>query len=184
MGIYTRTCSKFKNTDYIRALYNSLIKSRLEYAAIVWNLYCKQDILQIEKVQRKYLKYIYYITHNAYPTLNISYANLLSLTNDQSLHYRRLLSGIKYFYKLIHEKIPCIFLVNLLPFSDRRHSTRRPTIFTNPIPRSNMMLKSPVYTICANINAICNMYDFFCSNFNVIEMKFCEYYNVHLNIYV
>ena len=181
-GFIMRTCKDFRNTDSSRALYYSLVRSKLEYASIVWNPYYKVDILCIEKVQRRYLKFMYFKMHGEYPTQGLDYSVLLACTEDHSLHFRRLLHGIKFIYSLLHNKIHCNPLFSLLNFSDRRTSNRKPHMFTNAIARTNILLKSPIVTMCRNINYICNDCDIFLGDFKAVAHSFSNYYNVHLNV--
>ena len=180
-GCIIRTWNAFKNTQCVQTLYYSLVRSKLEYGAVIWNPYYRKDI--IEKPQRRYLKYIYYKEHNVYSPQGISYSQLLTYTNDDSLHYRRLLSGIKIIYNLLHNKVSCEPLLSSLKFSNRRLSTRKPLMFTENIPCTNILIKSPMYVICQNLNAVCNLCDIYSVNFNLVATHFHNHYHANLNIF-
>ena len=183
-GFIFRTCNDIKNIKCIQTLYHSLIRSRLEYCAIIWNPYYQKDILKLEKIQRRYLKYVYFKIYKQYPRQNLNYSILLSCTNDKSLHYRRLLMGVKFIYNLLHNKISCQQIFSILNFSDRRVSTRNPLLFTNEIPQTNILLKSPMYVMTQNINAICNKCDIYNDTFDTISENFCIYFNDKLRNYM
>ena len=183
-GFVVRICKEFKNMECIKTLYYSLVRSKLEYGAVVWNPFYKGDIFLIEKTQRRYLKYIFLKIHKEYPPQNLNYSLLLTCTNDDSLHYRRLLCSIKFVYKLLHNTISCNPLFLLLNFSDRRLSSRKPLIFTNKRPNTNILMKSPIYTACEIINAICNVCDIYNDDFKIVANHFNRYYHTNLNVFM
>ena len=118
-----------------------------------------------------------------YPAQQTEYSVLLNATNDDSLHFRRLLLGVKFIYDLFHKKIKCRQTMDLLNFSDRRVSSRKPLIFANNIPRTNILIKSPLYVMCQNVNAICNTIDIHVVHFESILAEFRIYFNEHMRIY-
>lgn len=59
LGFITRSSSHF-STDTMKLIYCSLVRSSLEYCSIVWNPYYNVHIENIEKVQKKFLRYITY----------------------------------------------------------------------------------------------------------------------------
>ena len=183
-GFVLRTCKDYTSIDCIKMLYYALVRSKLEYASIVWNPFYKGDILQIEKVQRRFLKYVYFKNYGEYPTRGIDYEVLLTSTMHDSLHYRRLLNGVKFIYSLVHNKIKCRPILSLLNICDRRTSTRKPLLFTNVRAHTNVQLKSPIYTMCHNINNICNDCDIYSVKFDIIAYYFRNYYQQHSTIFV
>ena len=182
-GFIRRTCKDFRDLQCFKTLYYSLVRSRLEYASIVWNPYYKVDIISVENIQRRFVKFMYLKTHGEYPIPGLDYNLLLRCTDDVSLHFRRLLHGVKFTYNLLHNKIRCDPILSLLSFSDRRTSTRNPLLFTNTIPRTNMLLKSPIFTMCRNVNFICNNCDVLSDNFDLVSRTFLDFYNANLNIF-
>ena len=73
----------------------------MEYAASVWDLYHLNDILALEKVQRRAARWVM----NDYS----SYSSVSSMLNDlnwPSLHFRRRINRLQMFYKAIYNLSP------------------------------------------------------------------------------
>ena len=93
-GFIKRSCKHFKNPAPIRILYYSLVRSKVEYASLVWVPFYKSDITRLECVQRKYLKYMYYSLNNVYLPKGYESSLLLENVQERSLQSRCALLGI------------------------------------------------------------------------------------------
>ena len=60
LGFIMRTTLKFNDLSCVKFLYNSLVRSRLEYNTEVWNPYQTTYISKLEKVQRKYTRLLFF----------------------------------------------------------------------------------------------------------------------------
>ena len=77
--------------------YLTLVRPIMEYAASVWDPYHLNDILALEKVQRRAARWVM----NDYS----SYSSVSSMLNDlnwPSLHFRRRINRLQMFYKAIY----------------------------------------------------------------------------------
>ena len=77
--------------------YLTLVRPIMEYAASVWDPYHLNDILALEKVQRRAARWVM----NDYS----SYSSVSSMLNDlnwPSLHFRRRINRLQIFYKAIY----------------------------------------------------------------------------------
>ena len=74
--------------DIFRPLYKTLVRPHLEYGNSVWNPFLRQDIIKLEKVQRRATRMIPDIK-------NLPYKNRLERLNLPTLAYRCLRGDMK-----------------------------------------------------------------------------------------
>lgn len=51
MGFIKRNTSIFKSTNCFRIFYFTIVRSILEYGAIIWHPYLAKDVIRLERVQ-------------------------------------------------------------------------------------------------------------------------------------
>lgn len=93
LGFVTRNCREFHNIKAIKLLYTALVRSKLEASACVWNPHQVTYTLMIEKVQKRFLRFLYKKVHGYYPFLYPTQF-LLGTLGFNSLETRRLLDQI------------------------------------------------------------------------------------------
>ena len=92
--------------------YNSLVRPLLEYASPVWDPHTKQNIDQIEKVQRRAARYV----SNCYHRTS-SVTTLLQTLGWRTLATRRQEARLILFYKIVHGFVNISPPDYLLPFT-------------------------------------------------------------------
>lgn len=104
LGFIIRTSSQFHNPRVIKLLYNAYVRSKLEYNAIVWDPQEKLYTHMVEKIQRKFCRYVYKRTYGYYPFL---YPSLFvsGMVGFDTLQLRRKLMHILHYYLLLGNKI-------------------------------------------------------------------------------
>ena len=76
------------------SFYNTLVRSKIEYASPLWSSSHRCDIILVESVQRSFTKYVFKYT-------DISYENRCKTLNLLPLSYRREVNDTMVLFKLI-----------------------------------------------------------------------------------
>lgn len=101
LGYVFRTCKNFKNVKSIKIVYSAFVRSKLEYCSQIWNPVLSKDSIMLEKVQRKFTRYLFTKKLVSPPGLTeFHYSPVLEMLNWRSLHSRRILSDLNLFYKI------------------------------------------------------------------------------------
>lgn len=162
-GFLYRNCRDFDNIDCLVTLYNSFIRSKLEYGALVWYPIYQIHIQNIENVQRKFLKFLYYVSDGVYPERGYDYKRMVHRFGVATLQHRREVFSVTFLFNLIHGKIDCSMLLNGMLYNVPRLESRYEQTFFIPTCRTNIMRKAPISVMCSNFNRICSETDI---NFN------------------
>lgn len=96
-----------------------------------------------------------------YPHRGIDHAHILDRFGELALSTRRDLQSMSFLYKLANFKIDSPSLLEQLPFLVLRLGARRQPAFFLAFTRSNILLQSPIYRMCQNLNRISTAVDVF-----------------------
>lgn len=160
-GFVSRQMKIFNEPEISILIYNSLIRSILEYCSTVWNPGYQVHSDRIERVQKRFL---YHLTYNNFKCKQLlSYESRLSHFNMSSLHKRRKSLDLMFLFKVIHGIIDAPDILESLYISVPRPGSRlinRKT-FSLPICRTNLGQHSPVYRMCSCYNGVRCDFDIF-----------------------
>lgn len=154
MGYCIRNWSGFRNIQTLKTIYNSFIRCKLEYGSLIWSPYYRNSIDLLESVQRRFLKYAHLKCFGFYPERGVDQKYLLETFNYEALQVRRDCSALSYLYKLLHNATTCPEILTKVQFHVPRLCIRHSVTFHNPIPRTNLLLNSPVFVMCSVFNKI------------------------------
>lgn len=152
LGFIFRITRDFNNTDIIIKLFNSLIRTKLEYATEIWNPYYTYQKLIIEKIQKKCLRYCFFKKHNI--KFEGTYPELLQQFSAESLEKRRFIQQNMFLYKIVNDIIKDSNLLQNLNFNVPAANLRRPLTFTYKCPKTNYQMNSPLVRMCNAYNNI------------------------------
>lgn len=159
LGFITRSSSHF-STDTMKLIYCSLVRSSLEYCSIVWNPYYNVHIENIEKVQKKFLRYIAYklgLTRDEY-----DYRDILATLNISTLEQRRCNALLLFLHKLLNGNIDSPELLSEVNFNYTPRLTRNTFLFHIPFHSTNYGYYSPL----SNMLRLGNTYNYLLDLFN------------------
>lgn len=108
LGFVMRLAKSLHQKPTLLLLYNSYVRSKLEYCSVVFSPTNKTQLCRIERVQRKFLKYLVWKTTGQYPLRGISNELLCIDAGISSLTVRKNFSLIIFFIKLIRGHIDAL----------------------------------------------------------------------------
>lgn len=152
LGFIMRTCRQFTDVDMIKSLYFAFVNSCLEYCSIIWSPYYLCHQLQLERIHRRFLKFLSFKLDGEYPIRGIDYITLLERHSMKSLRERRETQGFQFVWKLLHGMVDCNDLISSISFTVPRQNARFVSTFDIPPARSNTLFNAPLQRICRLAN--------------------------------
>lgn len=132
LGFIMRITKDFRNVNCITLLYNTLVRSQLEYAVSVWSPYQRTYRDKLERVQKRFTRHLNYITRTPYGP----YAERLSVHRMISLEHRRQYYDMCLLHSVVSlNSIPELF--NRIVFRESDRGNRRNRLFAPPGSRLN-----------------------------------------------
>jgi len=107
-GLIKRTTGNLVATNVMVTLFQTLVRSNLEYCSQVWSPHTKQDVELVEKVQRRFTKSLLY-------GCNYSYKERLIHLGLLPLSYRREIGDLLFFYKCMYSMYDVDFSRYMIP---------------------------------------------------------------------
>lgn len=109
LGMVKRFSKPFQNIDAIRTLYTSLVRSKLEYATVIWRPNTQEGTRKVERVQSQFVKYLFWKENGFYPSYPtpIASSTLCEVLDLKSLQARRDICLLTLIYNIINNIIQC-----------------------------------------------------------------------------
>lgn len=156
LGFIIRNTKEFKKSSTKLTLFNSLIRSRLEYCSVAWNPYYQVHKSRIERVQKKFLRHVAY-KENILKEIN-NYNDLLKRYKTLSLSNRREMMDLCFLHKIINGDIDCPNLLNRIrlsiPKQNARSLIKSKQTFRARICKSNLGSAAPLNRIVISYNNV------------------------------
>ena len=169
-GFLIRNSSVF-DIECTKLLYFSYVRSIVEYCSVVWSPTDQCHIQSIEKVQRRFMKYLSYKCDGAYPPRRYPEEQLIRRFKMQALAVRRKTSAISLLYKVIHCLVDTPDLLADVRIHVPSKNFRRFQTFYLPKCRTNYMKKTPIFFMCSSYNSLEVTNDIFHDSHKVIINK-------------
>lgn len=153
LGFVLRNSSNFSSEMTFKLLFNVYVRSILEYCSIVWGPLYNVHNIAIEKVQKRFLRFLNYRRTGTYDR-TVRTVSLLSTFGMQTLAVRREAAAIIFIYKLMHGLTDSSGLLAELQFRVPSRSSRQTELFYLPLCRSNSATNAPLFRSCTLVNAL------------------------------
>jgi Reverse transcriptase (RNA-dependent DNA polymerase) len=160
LGFIKRLSNEFRDPYTLKALYVSLVRSRLEYACCVWQPFYVVHIDRIERIQEKFIKYaLRRLGWNANSDLP-PYHSRCGLINLETLEIRRDIARIMYVFDILSGKVSSAPLLAEVGFRIPSYATRRHEFLHIDYHRTNYGAFEPINAALNSFNDIANFFDF------------------------
>jgi hypothetical protein len=152
LGFILRTTADFHDAGSTISLFNSLIRSRLEYCSVIWSPHQLNQTLKLEKLQKKMVKSLYY--RNLIPNApsEFNYEACCEIFRINSLQERRVFSDLKLVIKTFSNEIDTESYIDNFNIHVPQRSFRNTTTFSLSSSKTNLGKFSIFNRICDNFN--------------------------------
>lgn len=159
LGFLFRNSKDFYDPYTLKSLYNSLIRSILEYCCIIWNPYYRNHELRIERIQKRFTKFA--LRRMNWNNDMPSYEARCALINLKPLAQRRTYYSVLFAHDIITAHIDCSLLLSMFNiYAPTRILRPREQFFFISRHRTNYGRNDPITTACVNYNLYRNAIDF------------------------
>ena len=150
LGIIMRLSKDLNLTSSLKVLYCSLVRPIIEYGAIVWDPHTADNACQVERVQRRFLRFTSFLLGIKSPPHD--YSPVAIQLNLASLAERRRIMGSKFLNGLLDGSVDSPTLLSLINFKVPQRTTRSITPFHVPFCSTNYLLNEPLRRMTHNAN--------------------------------
>ena len=148
LGFLLRCSKPFSKVYSYILLYQTLVRSHLEYVAPVWNPFYAVYSSRVEMVQKKFLRALHFRMTGS----RMSYDALLTHYKMLSLSDRRCILGASTLHNICSGRYNCPSLLEQIYFSVPSRRTRSRELFAIPTTITNAGSRAPLYMMCYNYN--------------------------------
>lgn len=151
LGFVMRVTKPFSSTTTLKVLYNSYVRSRLEFACTVWKPYSAIHIQRLERIQKKVIKSLDYRAGFIYS----DYTESLKRHRMVTLELRRDCVDVVLLYKIIHQYVDASPLLQEICFRVPRkveRSCRSRELFFIPRSKTNYARNAFLKRACKLFN--------------------------------
>ena len=169
LGLIKRCTVDFKGIHAFHLLYNTLVRSRLEYASVVWAPHQAKYRLMLERVQHKFLRAANYSFSMSFD--DHDYAPILSRLSMDTLKHRRTALDLIFLRNLLHDEVNCPELLGLVGFNAQARSLRYKELFQTRHFRTNLAKTDPMYRVCNTANPLALNADIFSDSLGTFKSR-------------
>jgi hypothetical protein len=171
LGFVKRNTRSFQNLEAIMKLYQTLIRSKLEYCCVVWDSIPMSDSDSLEILQNKFLRYLYFKKFSHACPFDLPSSDLRNIFEISKLSLRRKLSLVALVHKIINCSVDSrVLLENICLYVPNRN-IRSFNLFSLPRCRTSAHFSFPLFTALRLVNRYPLDVDVFNDRLNVFLVK-------------
>lgn len=171
LGFVARICKPFKKAETLLHLYNSLVRSTLEYNSSIWFPIYSVHNNRIESIQARAVRYAC-MKIGLRHTLP-EYHDRLNYFHMQSLEHRRLVNDMVILYKIVNSFVNTN-LITKIKFKCTKRPVRHHKLFVTSQTNNNVSRNSGINRMCDSFNKICSGCDIFAMSLTKFKMVTSE----------
>lgn len=126
----------------------------------------------LERVQRRFLKYLSYRENNVYPPIGYQNSLLQERYGYKSLMVRRNMHSVIFLYNVINFTFDCTEILNKINFNVPLTVRRHNEAFYLDTAKTNVLHYSPLYMMFRNYSTVQDSIDIFHSSIVCIKNHF------------
>ncbi|XP_075162767.1 uncharacterized protein LOC142235398 [Haematobia irritans] len=157
LAFVKRNSKEFLNPYTRKSLYTALVRSKLDYANMIWNPIYKVHTYRVEKLQKKFIKFA--LAPIAFVDPLPSYEDRCKLIHLETLSNHRSKCSIKCIYKIVNGVIDCPLLLETIGFNLPVRCLRQFEFFSIPLHRSNYANHEPILRALKEFNKLSSLHD-------------------------
>lgn len=165
LGFLRRNTQLFDDAYALKSLYCALVRSVLEYGVQIWAPYHAVHVENIERVQKRFIRYALRGLPWNDPAHLPPYEHRCALIGVQSLANRRTLLQRLFVFDVITGNIDCSSLLANVQFHAPARQLRNRQLLWIPSHRSLYGYNNPLDSCCRLFNDVCDVFDFNISKF-------------------
>lgn len=176
LGFIIRNGKVFQSPQTKILLFNSYVRSFLEYGSVVWSPQYSVHGLRIERIQKRFLRHLAFASGKL--RMLPSYTDKLQNFNVCTLKARRQLLDMTFLFKVFNNHIDCPELLNLFKLRVPRKPPRYPSVlFSAPLARTNLRSHNAVSRLSYLYNSLGESVDIFGESLSAFKNKVLELVN-------
>jgi hypothetical protein len=160
LGFIKRIGREFRDVHALKILYNSLVRSTLEYASIIWNPYYRNHSSRIERIQRRFVRFA---LRNFRWNVNSPlppYCQRCRFIDIDPLYVRRKIACILFVNDVLSNRYDCPVILSKLSLLVYHQNVRSRVMFREDRHRTNYGANEPLNAAIHLFNRFSNVFEF------------------------
>jgi hypothetical protein len=159
LGFIKRIGKEFRDVYALKTLFNSYVRSKLEYASVIWNPYYRTHSDRIESVQRRFMRFaLRFLRWNNNSPLP-PYCQRCRLIDVERLNVRRRVACVMFVHDVLSNKYDCPVVLSNMSFLVYRRNVRSRVMFREDQHRTNYGANEPLNGAIRVFNRFSNIYE-------------------------